>query len=323
MLKIIQKNIIPCSIIAAGLLVVAGLVFINKDKINWSFLKTGITSNQIGEKSIAFINENIPGAQEGASLVSVINKGSIYEIALKIAGQEYKSYATKDGKFFFPEGYEMTTKESEPTSVDVPKTDKPDVKLFIMTYCPFGLQAQKMYIPVYNLLKDKADMGVYFVSYIMHEKQEMDENIRQYCIQKEQKDKYADYLSCFTKSGDYAECFGSSGIDIGRNENCFFETDKTYNITNKYNDKSTWIGGNYPVFPINTNLNEEYGVQGSPTVVINGKIVEIDPRSPEKFKEIICQAFNSQPEECSQTLSSDVPSSGIGTGTGASGGSCE
>jgi len=50
----------------------------------------------------------------------------------------------------------------------------------------------------------------------------------------------------------------------------------------------------------------------------------VSPRSPEKFKEVICQAFNSLPEECSQMLSNDVASTGIGGGTGSSsGGSCD
>lgn len=55
-----------------------------------------------------------------------------------------------------------------------------------MSYCPYGLQAEKMFLPVYDLLKNKAEMGIYFVNYIMHDKKEIDENLREYCIQKEQ-----------------------------------------------------------------------------------------------------------------------------------------
>jgi len=79
----------------------------------------------------------------------------------------------------------------------------------------------------------------------------------------------------------------------------------------------------FPKFDVHTDLNEKYGVQGSPTIVINDQVVNVSPRSPEKFKEVICQTFNSLPEECSQMLSDDVASIGIGGGTSnSSGGGC-
>ena len=192
-----------------------------------------------------------------------------------------------------------------------------------MSYCPYGLQMEKAYLPVYNLLKDKAEMGVYFVNYIMHEKKEIDENLRQYCIQKEEKEKYYDYLSCFVKDGNFEKCLSETSINRDKMNSCISQTDQTYKITQLYNDKSTWLNGQFPKFDVHTDLNEKYGVRGSPTVVINDKVVDVNPRSPEKFKEILCQAFNSPPEECSQSLSNDVPSSGLGVGTGSSGGSCQ
>ena len=211
-----------------------------------------------------------------------------------------------------------------------------------MSYCPYGLQAQKMFLPVYDLLKNKAEMGVYFVNYIMHEKQEIDENLRQYCIQKEQKDKYYNYLSCFVKDGDFNKCLTEANIDKNKMNSCISATDTQYKITEGYNDKSTWVSGQYPKFGVNDNLNQQYGVGGSPTIVINDTVVVTDQqycpggnikcavisnldRSPEKFKEIVCNAFTNLPSECSQTLSSEASSPGLGTGTDSSGssGGCE
>ncbi|MEO0169501.1 MAG: hypothetical protein ABIL42_04710, partial [candidate division WOR-3 bacterium] len=57
-----------------------------------------------------------------------------------------------------------------------------------------------------KLLGDKADISVHFVNYIMHGEKEVWENLRQYCIQKEQKDKFYDYMLCFVQSGDYEKC---------------------------------------------------------------------------------------------------------------------
>src|SRR3989338_8353212 len=73
---------------------------------------------------------------------------------------------------------------------NIPKSDRPKVELFVMADCPYGLQMEKAYIPAWDLLKKKADIDVKFVSYAMHGKKEVDENTRQYCIQKEQDGKY-------------------------------------------------------------------------------------------------------------------------------------
>ncbi|GAH99520.1 unnamed protein product, partial [marine sediment metagenome] len=139
-----------------------------------------------------------------------------------------------------------------------------------------------------------------------------------------EKEKFSSYFSCFVKDGDFEKCLSDANIDRTKLATCISETDQEYNITLQYNDKSTWLNERFPKFNVHSDLNEKYGVRGSPTVVINDQVVNIDPRSPEKFKEVICQAFNSSPEECSQALSDDAPSPGLGEGTGSSsGGSCQ
>ena len=95
----------------------------------------------------------------------------------------------------------------------VVKSDKPKVELFVMSYCPYGLQMEKAFLPVMDLLKDKADLSVKFVSYAMHEKKEIDENTRQYCIEKEQTSKFTAYLKCFTGKDDYKACLQSTGVN--------------------------------------------------------------------------------------------------------------
>jgi protein-disulfide isomerase len=326
-----NKILIPISIMIAGLIIAGALVYINQEKIGQPTPEEEAASFQeIAEKAIDYINENKDALTGGyaVSLVSVEEEGDILKIHIKVAEQEYDSYVTKDGKFLFPGGYNLEEAQEGAsaeggTTPETQKRDTPDVKVFVMSYCPYGLQAQKMFLPVYDLLKDKAEMGVYFVNYIMHEKQEIDENLRQYCIQKEEKEKYYDYLNCFVVAGDSEKCLSEAGIDGTKLADCISETDKEYNITAQYNDKSTWLNGSFPKFDVHSDLNEEYGVTGSPTVVINGKVVNVNPRSPENFKDIICQAFTSPPQECSQTLSDDVPSSGFGGGASSSGeGSC-
>lgn len=311
----ITKFILPVSIVVAALILGGVLIYLNKSNPTAS-------AQAAAEKAINYINQNKDSLTGGntASLLSVVDEGGVYKIHLKVGEGEYDSYISKDGKFLFPAGYNLEEAEEgteETVSPEVQKRDKPDVKLFVMSYCPYGLQAQKMFLPVYQLLKDKTEMGVYFVDYIMHEKIEIDENLRQVCIQKEEKEKYLAYLDCFTKDGEFEKCFSEAGIEKGRIENCVFETDREFEITTLYNDKTSWLNGNYPQFNVHKALNDQYAVQGSPTIVVNDKIVNLNSRSPESFKQLVCQAFNNQPEECSQTLSQEVPSPGLGSGTGS------
>src|SRR3989339_1008594 len=200
-----------------------------------------------------------------------------------------------------------------PTPTNIPKSDKPKVELFVMSNCPYGLQMEKALIPAYDLLKNKADIEVKFVSYAMHGKPEVDENTRQYCAQQQDKDKYFSYLNCYATTEDSASCIKQSGLNESKINSCIEKTDKQFAITNKYNDRASWLSGQYPIYPIHAELNDKYGVQGSPTLVING--VQVDAsRTPNALKAIICSAFNNPPAECGQTLASASPQPGFGAG---------
>lgn len=184
----------------------------------------------------------------------------------------------------------------------VPKNDKPKVELFVMSYCPFGLQMEKAYLPAWELLKDKADIDIKFVSYAMHGLEEIEENTRQYCIQEQQPAKFRDYLKCFTGKDDYKGCMAQVGISESSLNSCINSTNKKFGILDKYNDQATWLSGRYPLYPIHEDLNNQYGVQGSPTLVINGVQADGVNRTAEAVKQAICAAFNNAPEECNQVL---------------------
>ena len=54
-------------------------------------------------------------------------------------------------------------------------------------------------------------------------------------------------------------------------------------------------------------LNEQYNVQGSPELIINGTVYQ-GARSEEAYKVAICQAFSSVPAECQTSLGSGTTS---------------
>lgn len=214
--------------------------------------------------------------------------------------------------------------DATPPSV-LPKTDKPKVELFVMSYCPFGLQMEKAYLPAWQLLKNKADIDVKFVNYAMHGKKEVDENTRQYCIEKQQPTKYAAYLQCFFGAGtndgseaNYKQCLTEAGISDSVVNACMSATDKKFAITKKFDDQSSWLNGRYPQYPIHSELNTQYGVQGSPTLIINGQEAKVN-RTAEAVKQAICAAFTNPPAECAQTLPSVAYQAGFGLQTTADG----
>jgi hypothetical protein len=322
MFKIIKKNLIIIAIIIAGVCIGGAIVYVNQRSKGGGVL----SPKQAANKVLDYINKNILKGQAQTSLIEVKEESGLYKMRAKIGDEEIDLYVSQDGKLLFPQFINLEVKvaaRDETTTQpvlpeEISQRDVPDVKLFVMSYCPFGLQMEKAFLPVYDLLKDKAEMGIYFVNYIMHGKKELDENLRQYCIQKEQNEKYSNYLSCFVKDGDFEKCLSEAKIDKDKINSCISQTDKEYKITQLYNDKSTWLNGRFPKFDVHSDLNEKYRVRGSPTLVINGQVIQVTSRSPEAVKNAICQAFTEKPPECSQALSTDVASPGFGEGTGSS-----
>ncbi|HOW37253.1 MAG TPA: hypothetical protein PLK34_03325, partial [Candidatus Pacearchaeota archaeon] len=240
---------------------------------------------------------------------------------------KYPFYFTKDGKFIAPETGLIPTKlEQTDTNTNtntntqtsqVPKTDKPAIELFVMSHCPYGTQAEKGLIPVIELLRDKVDFKLRFVYYAMHPSAgEMEEQTRQYCIQKEQSEKLIPYLKCFLKAGDSNSCLTEAKIDQTQMNTCVSNADKEFKITENKNDKSKWLNGNYPLFNIDKELNTLYGVAGSPTLVINGVDAQ-SARDPASYLKTICGAFSEGkvPEECDEKLATSSYSPGFGYST--------
>jgi hypothetical protein len=218
-----------------------------------------------------------------------------------------------------------TQQPQDAAPVAVTKSDRPKVELFVMSYCPYGLQMEKAYLPAWNLLKNKADMDIKFVSYAMHGLKEIEENTRQYCIQKNQPAKFQAYLTCFTGKDDFKGCLAQSGITEGSLTSCVNTTNDKFQTLVKFNDQATWLSGRYPVYPVDGDLNTKYGVEGSPTLVINGAQVEGVNRTADGVKKAICAAFNNPPAECGATLASAAFGAGFGydaAGNASAGAEC-
>ncbi len=283
----------------------------NKDYV------TGIVSaEEAAQNTISYINANLLQQGTSATLKNVSESGGVYSIGISIGGQDYTSYVTQDGKILFTTGIDMTQKVEKPTDSSQPtqniqKSDKPEVELFVMSHCPFGTQAEKGIIPAVKALGDSINFKLRFVYYVMHGEKEVNEQTREYCIQKEQNDKFLDYLGCFLKEGKGEECLTEAKIDTEQMKACIEEADEEFEISVNLEDKSQWLNERFPLFNTNAELNLKYGVGGSPTLVINGAKAS-SSRDSASYLSTICAHFNEAPKGCNEELSSAPPSPGFG-----------
>lgn len=288
---------------------------------------TVMTPEQAAQKTVDWISDfyKSRGSSVNITLVNASRTESgVYQFTIKVSGAQGTSeetyYVSEDGKLFFPQVIETEVKISTPTTQpqETLKKDKPTVELFVMSFCPYGVQAETLMKPVVDLLGTKANIKVRFIVNIqgdtvdsiqsLHGATEAQEDLRQACIMKYYDQKtFWNYLmeidnNCYGKinTRDAAAldtCWKSAatkaGIDIAKIQTCSNSTE----------------GLN--LLKADEQLTDNYGVSGSPTIIINGAIYG-GGRSSEAFKQAICDSFTTAPSECSQTLSSSGGSSTSG-----------
>ena len=278
-----------------------------------------------------YINSNLMAQGSTATVDSIVKENGLYKLMVDIGGaQKVESYATLDGKLFFPQAMKMgeSTEDqenadqanaSEPVSATVSKkSDKPEVELFVMTHCPYGTQVEKGILPVVAALGNKIDFEIKFNDYAMHGEKELDESLTQYCIQKEQNSKFNEYLTCFLKDSQSAPCLDTAKIDKKKMASCVEKTDKQYSVKENFKNNKDFRG-TFPGFNVYKEDNAKYNVGGSPTLIINGEEIQSGRDSASLLK-TICSAFNNEPKECETSLSSATPTPGFGEGTTSGGG---
>jgi len=277
-----------------------------------------LPADDVGKKAINYLNSNIVQPGTTATYVSTKDIGSVYEISFLYQGKNNSVYSTKDGKMIFL--YSFDTSETLPTQTQTTtqaaqKTAKPTVQLFVMAFCPYGIQAETAMKPVVDLLGGKADIQIHFIASVggntpdtvqsLHGAVEAQEDLRQVCIIKNYDQKtFWNYVTqintnCASKYNDpsYESCWkeaaGKAGIDVSKIDTC--------------SKGSEGVG----LLKADAGLSSSKGVSGSPTLIINGATYN-GGRTPDAYKQGICSAFTTAPAECSTALSS--------TGAAATGG---
>jgi len=320
--EIFMRIILPIILVIA--LVIIGLFSFHKPTVK------DLNQTEAKTKAETFINTYLMQSGSKATIKEITTEYGLYKLKIDIVSDVVESYLSKDGKLFFPQALniEETAQQAAaakgadatnaaPATVVSVKSDKPTVELFVMSYCPYGTQIEKGILPVLAALGNKIDFQLKFCSYAMHGEKELQENLTQYCIQKEQDSKFNSYLTCFLESGVSASCLDSTKIDKTKLAACVSKTDKSFKVTSNFTSK-TGYQGEYPGFDVNKTDNEKYNVGGSPTLIINGEEIS-SARDSASLLATICSAFNNQPKECAAALSSVSPAAGFGSGAATTG----
>lgn len=129
---------------------------------------TIMPKEKIAEKGIAFIKEQVTKQNPSAkvTLGTVETYHGMIKANVTIDTEKVELYITSDGKVAFIQPIildkEITAKEAAKKIV---KQDKVDAKLFTMSYCPFGNEAESAMFPVEALLKNDVEIEPHYVIY--------------------------------------------------------------------------------------------------------------------------------------------------------------
>ena len=192
-----------------------------------------------------------------------------------------------------------------------PKSDKPVVDLYVMSFCPFGNKAEDTFKPVYDLLGSKITFNVHYIVSTsgnnvtsLHGPTEVVEDEREACVLKNYD------MNAWMNVAHYVNGYCGSA----QTPSCFADAAKQFGIDANKIDSCVTTDG-VALMKENEAASTAAGANGSPTMTINGvqTTVVYQYGGSDAYKQAICDAFNTAPSECSVTLP---------TATTSQGGSC-
>jgi len=323
-----KKNVVLTIVIAVVILAVAGL------SVYAVYFRGAVGAEAAGQKAVDFVNANYLKDTGKAELKSTEDFSGMYKVnfTLTMSGQAAQDnqilYITRDGRYLFPElqgipidlnatdepaaGGETNTEQI--TSCDATqKTEAATLEAFVVSNCPYGLQMQRI---LEKLVSDesasKQNVIVRYMGAVadgkitsMHGDTEAQENLRQICL-RDETTKYWQYLSCYMKEGKSDSCLISTGVDRASLSACMTDANRGLQYAQ-----------------VDFTLASQLGVQGSPTLFINGDKVDefsFGGRTEDAAKSIICCGSTAQAGFCSKTLSKDTAATSFSASyAGASG----
>ena len=146
---------------------------------------------------------------------------------------------------------------------------KPQVELFVMSYCPYGVTAEEELLPFFRKYGDTIDFKLRFIANeaedadgelaftSLHGAAEVFEDLRQMVIAELYPDKFFDYLLCRAShlQGAWVKCARELGLDVDR----ITREIETERVRQRFLE--------------DVRRTEELNIFSSPTLVIDGRII--------------------------------------------------
>lgn len=147
---------------------------------------------------------------------------------------------------------------------------KPQIELFVMSFCPFGVQAEQELLPFIAKYGDTVDFKLRFIADFaeedgsdelkfssLHGETEVIENLRQIAISELYPDQFFDYLLCRAEhlKSAWTQCAEKIGLDV----------DKVNQEVESEEIKQR--------FAFDIQRSDALGIRSSPTLVIDGRVI--------------------------------------------------
>jgi hypothetical protein len=307
----LRKNPWMISTIVLGILI---LVFLVND---FGITGKSISEDKAGDIAINFLNSYVV-SDNGVSLDSVAKQDGLYEVDISYKNNSVPVFLSLDGQYIdfgsgmvninsFEELLSSQESNTQSGSEVIPKTDKPSVELFVMSFCPYGVRAEQNIIQVIDLLKDNINFKIRYIVNVngdtitdvdsLHGIDEAKQDAIQLIINKYYPDKFLTYIenfdnNCYQYAQDSAQmdaCWKSEASKLGMD-------------TNKI-ETSAYSSEGIDLLKAEETEDAIYSVSGSPTLIINGVQSDAIYSGTSATQDAICSAFNTEPSGCSETLS--------------------
>lgn len=287
-----------------------------------------VPPNECGAAVMVYANANLISSDSPASLVSVAERNGMYYITAQNPARNFGFYATKDCNLLFIDPYNLKgsytpipTASPKPTASPTPvplpvKSARPSIELFVMSFCPFGVQAENAMEPVVNLLGTKADIKIRYIATVngdsvdsvksLHGLVEAKEDLRQLCIAKYYPQDLWPYLMDFDKNCQNTLKDASSAAACGAN------ITRTLTIDNQKIETCASGSEGLALLKADEAITSNLKITGSPTLLMNGQKF-VGQRTADAYKQGICSRFETAPAECSVNLSTQAAAASSGS----------
>ncbi|MBN2458349.1 hypothetical protein JXB31_04430 [Candidatus Woesearchaeota archaeon] len=193
----------------------------------------------------------------------------------------------------------------------IPKSEKPKVELYVMSFCPYGNMAENTMLPVYELLKDKVEWDIHYIVAVqddtvrsLHGQPEVDQNIREVCVKRDYgMDAFWSFVTyvnnnCGSDGSCWEAAAEAAGADADKIQECFDDD-------------------GLELMKAEAEATNKAGASGSPTMLVNSQRSNYVYKysQPDYYKKAICAGFSTEPSVCSNVISTTAS-------TAPQGGSC-